>query len=92
MILHQSADIQFVLEALLRFQGDILEDGRGFVPWGDSSAVGASVLVVDDEGTNAKTQALLYHKDSAYTTRVIVKRVDALKLYVEVQNSIQVNR
>ena len=59
---------------------------------GDSSVVGASVLVVDDEGTNAKTQALLYHKDSAYTTIVIGKRVDALKLYVEVQNSIQVNR
>ena len=69
-----------------------MEGRRILVPLGDSSVVGASALVVDDEGINAKTQALLHHKDSAYTTIVIVKRMDTLKLYVEAQNSIQVNR
>ena len=92
MILHQSTDFQFVLEALLCLLGDILEDRRVLVPLGDSAVVGASTLVVDDERINAKTQALLHHKDSACTTIVIVKRMETLKLYVEVQNSIQVNR
>ena len=92
MILHQSTDFQFVLEARLRLLGDVLEDRRVLVPLSDSLVVGASTLVVDDEGINAKTQALLHHKESTYTTIVIVKGVDALKLYMEVQNSIQVNR
>ena len=92
MILHQSTDFQFVLEARLRLLGDVLEDRRVLIPLSDSLVVGASTLVVDDEGINAKTQALLHHKESTYTTIVIVKGVDLLELYMEVQNSIQVNR
>lgn len=92
VVLHQLAGFQFVLEAFLCPEDDILQDLWFSIPLDDSAVVGASAFFVDDEGCNIVPEAFLHHNDPAYSAVVIIKRMDAFKMNMKVQNLTKINR
>lgn len=50
--------------------------------------VDVSVLVVDNEGVDVVTQAFLHHQDAPYLAVIIVKWMNAFKMHMHIQVTI----
>ena len=89
MIPHQSISIQLVLKAFLRLADDFSQNLWSCFPLLNSPVILASALIVDDEGIDAVTQALLHHKNSTYSAVVINEGMNLLKSNMEVNDLLQ---
>ena len=65
---------------------------RIIIPTPDAIQITGAALVVDDEGNDAMPEAFFEHDQAAYASVAILIRMDTLKLYMEVQYVLKVNR
>ena len=79
------------LKAQLGFDTHTHQNIGIIIPTLDTIQITGAALVIDDEGDDAMPETFLEHDQPAYTPVTIFVRVDAFKLYMEIQYILKVN-